>query len=67
MQNTVNILRKTNWDLFEDQKQWLLEQMDINAFGLIEFIDSLQDAIIEDGICSESEVFPNLETKNKKL
>ena len=63
MQNTINILRKTNWDLFEDQKQWLSEQMDRNAFGLIEFINSLQDAIIEDGICYESEVFPSLETE----
>ena len=59
MQKTVNVLRKTNWDLFEDQKLWLSEQMDREAIGLIEFIDALQDSIIEDGICEEDEVFPN--------
>ena len=48
---------KINWKLLRSQKAWLVHAATPEADGLTMLLDALQDAVVEDGIATESEVF----------
>jgi len=49
-------MKDTNWDLLRTQKEWLLNNGDNEAMGLVHLLDAIQDAVVAEGIVSE-EVF----------
>jgi hypothetical protein len=56
------VLAKTDWALLREQKEWLLRMAEYvdnpeHADGLINLLDSIQDAVVEDGIRSKQIVF----------
>jgi hypothetical protein len=65
-----NFIKKTDYQLLLKQKQSLLEIIDPDIMhftdplrithldGLLNFLDGLQDAIVESGILPEEHVFP---------
>lgn len=73
MENIKEALDLTDWKEFADQKQHLLDIITLPTVevygdklqGLIDFIDALQDAMIEDGLYSKNEIFPKLNKKTK--
>jgi len=50
-------MKDTNWDLLRTQKEWLLNNGDNEAMGLVHLLDAIQDAVVAEGIVSEEEVF----------
>jgi len=51
------LMKDTNWDLLRTQKEWLLNNGDNEAMGLVHLLDAIQDAVVAEGIVSEEEVF----------
>jgi len=49
-------MKDINWDLLRTQKEWLLNNGDNEAMGLVHLLDAIQDAVVAEGIVSE-EVF----------
>lgn len=60
MQNITQALKNTDWALFVKQKQALIAACEDHAEleGLVNWIDQLQDALVEDGLAPEQQVFP---------
>lgn len=65
-----DVLQQTDWKLFREQKGELSniriltdEQQDAVA-GIINFIDALQDAVVEEGTATEQQVFGDLNDDN---
>jgi len=54
------VVRKIDWTLLTEQKIRLIEEASGNPWmdGLVNLIDSLQDAVVADGLVEENEVFP---------
>lgn len=58
-----DVLAQTDWELFRKQKAALrnlptMYEDEQNAVsGILNFIDALQDAVVEDGIATEQQVF----------
>jgi len=62
-----DVLKFTDWRLLRRQKQWLIETANLESeisdgdcmlcSGIINFIDSIQDAAVDSGLLSESIVF----------
>lgn len=54
-------LEITDWAKFNEQKQALIAACDNSPVleGLLNWIDTLQDAIVQQGLISEHEVFPH--------
>jgi len=55
-------LTETNWAMVERQKRTLAdtaEEVPV-LWDILYFIDAIQDAVVEDGLLSEVEVFPSL-------
>jgi len=50
------LMKDINWDLLRTQKEWLLNNGDNEAMGLVHLLDAIQDAVVAEGIVSE-EVF----------
>lgn len=48
---------KIDWALLHSQKEWLTTQDSEEAYGLIHFIDFIQDTAVESGYFTEREVF----------
>lgn len=63
MMEVKEVLRKTDWSLLQRQKMELLKQAgdDSILIGLVNWIDTIQDAAVEEGIAEEGEVFPQLD------
>lgn len=62
MENVKKVLAATDWQLLALQKQALLARVtsaDDPLNGLLHFLDAIQDAVLEDGLAPEHEVFPN--------
>jgi hypothetical protein len=65
MSKLEEVLKKTDWDLFADQKQNLVDIILYPAVevhndklqGILNWIDSIQDAAVEDGILTENDIF----------
>lgn len=68
MENVKEVLENTDWKLFKKQKcylntlamQVILDGKDdkLNSlWGVINFIDALQDAIVDDGLVLEKDMF----------
>ncbi len=68
MEHVRKVLENTDWPLFSEQKSELIsavvektlndEVTKINGLdGILNFIDALQDAIVEEGLVSEIEMF----------
>ena len=57
------VVEGTAWQLFAQQKQWLIEHGDRydedSARGLVEWLDRIQDALVEDGFITEQGMFPD--------
>jgi len=51
------LMKDINWDLLRTQKEWLLNNGDNEAMGLVHLLDAIQDAVVAEGIVSEEEVF----------
>lgn len=49
-----DVLQQTDWVLLREQKALLPDG------GILQFIDALQDAVVEEGIATEAEVFGEL-------
>ena len=75
---TMEIDANINWKLLQEQKEALMEIMECgvidpnselhdNAFGLIPFIDSIQDKAVEDGIATEEVVFNSKTCDNERI
>ena len=60
MQKITQALTNTDWALFGKQKQALIAVCEDHAEleGLVNWIDQLQDALVEDGLAPEKQVFP---------
>lgn len=54
------VISKTDWSLLRKQKEWLLNNGSDEAIGLAHFIDVIQDAVVDDLIALEVEVFGEL-------
>jgi hypothetical protein len=54
------VISKNDWGLIRKQKEWLLNNGSDEAMGLVHFLDAIQDAVVEDGIATEFEVFGDL-------
>ena len=54
------VISKTDWSLLRKQKEWLLNNGSDEAMGLVHFIDTIQDAVVDDLIALEVEVFGEL-------
>lgn len=50
-------IEKIDWCLLRKQKEWLLNQENENAAGLVHLIDRIQDEAVDNGDASEIEVF----------
>lgn len=48
---------KIDWALLHSQKEWLTTHDSEEAYGLLNFIDFIQDTAVESGYFKESEVF----------
>ena len=52
-----------DWALLREQKDYCLNEMENNAeaagiyAGLVHLIDNLQDAVVDDELCTEEDVF----------
>lgn len=58
MASVTETFQRIDWKLLRKQKKWLLKQRpDEKADGLINLLDALQDAAVEDGIATGKEVF----------
>lgn len=53
---TIDI-EKIDWSLLRKQKEWLLNQDNENAAGLVHLIDSIQDQAVNTASATEIEVF----------
>ena len=64
----VGVLRDTDWPLLQQQKLQLIERLDDKEgdflAGLVSFLDALQDAVVDEGIATEEEVFGKSEEEN---
>jgi hypothetical protein len=58
MKTLKDALLRTDWVLFRQQKEWLNRQSGEEAAGLLNFLDAVQDAVVDDGVLPESVVFP---------
>jgi hypothetical protein len=52
-----DVVRKIDWELLRAQKSSLLWSGNDLGMGVVELIDALQDAAVEDGLATEAEVF----------
>lgn len=51
-----------DWELFREQKLWLIAQQGEQAAGIINMMDSIQDAAFATGRYTEEQIFgPNLD------
>ena len=50
-------LRRMDWELLRKQKDWLLEQQNASAAGLVNMLDALQDAAVDELGIPEEKVF----------
>jgi hypothetical protein len=57
----LNLRASIDWTLLARQKHWLLTQKADEAAGLVELIDAIQDAAVDDAGVPEENVFPNIE------
>ena len=57
MKTLADILNKMDWGLLKEQKAWLLKKKSEKAQGLVCLIDALQDAVVEDGLFTERQIF----------
>lgn len=57
MAGVVETLKRVDWKLLRSQKAWLVHAATPEADGLTMLLDALQDAVVEDGIATEKEVF----------
>ena len=56
------VIENTDWDLLRKQKLTLIDKSGNNDIcGILNFIDALQDALVEDKIVSEEEMFGKTE------
>ena len=61
-----DVLRATDWKLFRQQKRYLLRMMDVlkdedeHLDGLLNFLDAIQHAVVDEGVKTEQEVFGEL-------
>ena len=62
--SVIQALTHTDWPMLQGQKNKLLNvlgkavpQTDL-LYGLISFIDAIQDAVVNDGLATEHQVFP---------
>lgn len=57
----LQVIQKTDWELLRSQKLALLIASDDRNYpeldGLITWIDNIQDAAVEQGLVSETQVF----------
>jgi len=50
-------MKKLDWTLLREQKQWLLLHDCDEARGLTHLLDALQDEAVDSGMFTENEVF----------
>jgi hypothetical protein len=54
-----------DWELFREQKLWLIAQQGDQARGIINMMDSIQDAAFATGRYTEEQIYgPKLEDNN---
>jgi hypothetical protein len=46
-----------DWELFREQKTWLVVQNDQNSAGILSMMDSIQDAAFATGKYSEEQIY----------
>jgi hypothetical protein len=46
-----------DWELFREQKTWLVVQNDKNSEGILNMMDSIQDAAFATGKYSEEQIY----------
>lgn len=54
------VISNTNWELLRNQKEWLWNHGSDEAMGLAHYLDAIQDAVVDDLIALEIEVFGEL-------
>lgn len=52
---------RVNWTLFREQKLWLMLQNNEHANGIINMMDSIQDAAFATGRFTEDEIYGEFE------
>ena len=50
-----------DWTLLAKQKEWLLDQDNEMAQGLVNFIDQIQDYYVDEKLASERDVFGSID------
>ena len=58
-EETITVPGPIDWSALAQQKRWLLSQDSQDAAGLVDLLDAIQDAAVDDAGVPEAIVFPD--------